>query len=382
MSPRQLSDAALLASTCKAIHAPCARTYARIQAILDNKTKPRGSLGRLEELACRLGAIHTTTPSVPLRGTIVVMGADHGVAEEGVSAFPQSVTLEMLRNFAAGGAAINVLARQADVELVVVDMGIAQPLPTAFCQQHGILDRRLGSGTANFVHTPAMTPAQAHAAIATGIRLAHDLAAAGTTVVGLGEMGIANTTAASAIVCALLGLPAHSVAGRGTGVNAAGLERKIRAIQAGLLRHAPQPTDAVDVLHKVGGFEIGGLVGLTLGAAALHLPVVVDGFIASAAALLAERLAPAVTGSLIAAHASVEPGHAAVLEALGQRPLLALDMRLGEGTGVALAMQLCRASLALLHEMATFDAAGVSTEATLGGPPTPLNADTAPVAAF
>jgi nicotinate-nucleotide--dimethylbenzimidazole phosphoribosyltransferase len=335
---------------------------AATQRLLDGKTKPLRSLGRLEDLACQVAAItgrigdRAGEPSA-LAKAIVVMGADHGVADEGVSAYPREVTAQMLLNFARGGAAINVLARHAGIRVVVVDMGVATPLPAL----PALRSRRLGDGTDNFTRGPAMTRAQALAALAIGAELAGELAADGVGLVGIGEMGIGNTTAASALTARLCGAPPEEVIGRGTGVDDAGLARKREAVRRALAVNDAGPGDPVGVLAQLGGFEIAGLAGVVLGAAAARLPIVVDGFISGAAALAAVRIAPATSGYLIASHRSVETGHRRVLEALGTAPLLDLELRLGEGTGAALAMPLVDAALKILAEMATFDAAGVST---------------------
>lgn len=326
------------------------------QARLDGKTKPRGSLGRLEELACRIAAITGHVQVADLDKVIVVMGADHGVALEGVSAFPQAVTAQMLLNFARGGAAISVLAKQAGARVCVVDMGIVAPLPAT----PGILARRIGAGTANFVQGPAMTAEQARRGVEVGIELAAELSGQGVGLIGLGEMGIGNTTAASAVTAALTGAELCSVTGSGTGVAADALAHKREVIARALRVNAPAQHVPLDVLAKVGGFELAGLCGLTLGAAAHRIPVLMDGFIASSAALLAVRMAPAAGHYLIASHQSVEPGHAHVLRELDQRPLFDLGLRLGEGTGAALAMGLVDAAIAIQREMATFGDAGVS----------------------
>jgi len=346
----------LLAQTCTSMTAVDSAVAAATQRLLDGKTKPRRSLGRLEDLACRVAAIRgTTTPELPVKA-IIVMGADHGVAEEGVSAYPQAVTRQMLLNFATGGAAINVLARHAGAQVVVVDMGVREPLPAGL----SIRAQRIGAATANFTHGAAMSRAQATEAVETGIQLAQELVAGGVTLLGTGEMGIANTTAASAIAAAFTGAAVEAVTGRGTGIDDSGWRRKIDVVRRALSVNHPDPADPLDVLAKVGGFEIGGLAGVVLGGASRNVPVVVDGFIASVAALLAVRLAPAAADYLVAAHQSVEVGHRLVLEALGLRPLLDLELRLGEGTGAALAMSLVDAALRVLHEMATFEGAGVS----------------------
>lgn len=329
---------------------------AKVAARLDAKTKPPRSLGRLEDLACAVAAVQRSSCPTVRRKAVVVMAADHGVAAAGVSAYPQEVTGQMLLNFAAGGAAICVLARQAGARVVIVDMGCATPckgLPE-------VLDRRIGAGTRDFTRGPAMSREEALKGIEAGIAVASDLADQEVSLIGLGEMGIANTTAASAMAAAFLGLPAEAVTGRGTGVDDPGYERKLAAIRTALEVNRPDPADALDVLSKVGGFEIAGLVGVTIGAAARNVPVVTDGLIATAAALAATRLAPRVRGYVLPSHGSVEIGHRRLLEALGLKPLLDLEMRLGEGTGAALAMHLVDASIRILDEMATFESAGVS----------------------
>jgi nicotinate-nucleotide--dimethylbenzimidazole phosphoribosyltransferase len=329
---------------------------AATQRQLDGKTKPLRSLGCLEDLACRVAAIRGQTSPALTEKAIVVMGADHGVTEEGVSAYPREVTAQMLLNFARGGAAINVLARHAGARIVVVDMGVATPLP-ALPQ---IRSHRIGPGTANFTRGPAMSRPQAIAAITVGAALAAELGREGIGLIGIGEMGIGNTTAASALAARLCDARPEEVTGRGTGVDDAGLHRKLDAVRRALAVNDVAASDGIGVLAALGGFEIAGLTGVVLGAAAARIPIVVDGFIAGAAALVAIRIAPATAGYLIASHRSVEPGHRRVLEALGTPPLLDLELRLGEGTGAALAMSLVDAALKLLAEMATFDSAGVS----------------------
>jgi nicotinate-nucleotide--dimethylbenzimidazole phosphoribosyltransferase len=345
-----------LDETCAEIEPVALHVAAATQRLLDAKTKPRRSLGRLEEIACQIAAIRGV-PNPPLpEKAIVVMGADHGVAAEGVSAYPQEVTAQMLLNFASGGAAINVLARHVGARVVVVDMGVKEPLPPST----PIRVERVGPGTRNFTYEPAMTRAETVTALETGIRVARQLGAEGISLLGIGEMGIANTTSASALVAALTGAAVEEVTGRGTGIDDRTLRRKIRVIQGALELRAPDPTDGLDTLAKLGGFEIAGLAGVVLGAAASRIPVVIDGFIASTAALVATRFARAATPYLLASHRSVEAGHRLVLQTLDKKPLLDLDLRLGEGTGAALAMSLVEASLRILHEMATFDAARVS----------------------
>ena len=327
---------------------------ARTQSLLDVKTKPRRSLGRLEDLACRLAAARgVAVPEVP-EPAVVVMAGDHGVAEEGVSAYPAEVTAQMVANFARGGAASNVLARHASAEVVVVDMGVSVPVALP-----GVRAVSIARGTRNMAREPAMTLAQARAALEAGIALAGELADEGITLIALGEMGIANTTAASALAARLTGAEPAEVVGRGTGIDDAGLARKREVLSRALALHR-DAREPLDVLACLGGLEIAGLAGVTLGAAARRVPVLLDGFITSAAALVAVRLCPAVAGYLVASHRSVEPGHRRVLDALGLTPLLELELRLGEGTGAALALPLAAAAIRVLREMATFADAGVS----------------------
>lgn len=327
---------------------------AAIQARLDRQTKPRGSLGRLEELACRFAAI--TGREEIRRRAIFTFAGDHGVTEEGVSAFPREVTPQMVLNFLSGGAAINALARHAGAEVIVVDMGVDYEFPP----QAGLLDRKIARGTRNLARGPAMTREEAVRALETGIALAAWCREERVDLVGTGDMGIGNTTPSAAIAAAIVGRPVAQVTFRGTGIDDAGLARKIAAIEAGLRVNAPDPRDPVDVLAKVGGYEIGGIAGVVLGCAALGLPVVVDGFISTAGALIASELHPHVRGYVFAAHRSVEIGHTGMLERIGQRPLLDLEMRLGEGTGAALAMTIIDAALRGLREIRTFEEAGVA----------------------
>ena len=325
-----------------------------VQARLDRQTKPPGSLGRLEEFARRFVAI-TGREEVRAK-TVFTFAGDHGVTAEGVSAFPPEVTPQMVFNFLEGGAAINVLARHVGAEVKVVDMGVDYEFPP----RRGLLNRKVARGTANLAAGPAMSREQALQALETGIAIAADCAGKGIDLVGTGDMGIGNTTPSAAIAAVFTGLPVEQVTHRGTGIDDAGLVRKIAAIARALEVNRPDPADPVDVLAKVGGFEIGGIAGLVLGCAAVGLPVVVDGFISTAAALIASELHPHVRDYVFAAHQSVEIGHAAMLERIGQRPILDLGMRLGEGTGGALAMGLIEAALRGLREIATFEDAGVN----------------------
>lgn len=337
--------------------APTDREWiARAQARQLSLTKPPGSLGRLEDIANRIVAIQQTlTPKVD-SARIVVFAADHGVTAEGVAPYPSSVTAQMVANFLAGGAGVNALAKVAGAEVVVVDIGVASERdPIA-----GTRGRRVAPGTRNMAEQPAMTADETRSAIGVGIEMGLDAIAAGVEVIGLGEMGIGNSTAASAVTAALTGLPAAVVTGRGTGADNPMLERKIAVIERALERHRPDAGDPLDVLMKVGGLELAGLVGLVLTGAASRRVVVTDGFIATAAAAVAVRLCPAVADYLFAAHRSPEPGHSALLTLIGHEPLLDLQMRLGEGTGAALAFTIIRSAVAAFTQMATFSSAGVS----------------------
>ena len=319
-------------------------------------TKPPGSLGRLEELSIQLAGITGKPQPTVERKAIVVMAGDHGVTAEGVSAYPAEVTSQMVLNFLHGGAAINVIARQVGAKVVVVDMGVASDLNP----HPELIDRKVATGTANMALGPAMSVDQAETALAVGMEIAAGLAGEGMHLIGTGEMGIGNTTASSAITAALTGAPMAEVVGRGTGVDAAGFARKIEIVHRALAVNRPAADDPIEVLAKVGGYEIAGLTGLILGSAAARIPVVIDGFITGAAALVAARLEPRSTGYMIASHQSAEIGHRIVLEALGLSPLFKLDLRLGEGTGAALAMPIIEAAVRLLREMATFASAGVT----------------------
>lgn len=322
----------------------------------DLLTKPQGSLGRLEPLSVQLaGILANPSPRVE-RKAVVVLAGDHGVAAEGVSAYPPEVTAQMVLNFLGGGAAVNVLARQAGARVTVVDVGVMAELP----DHPHLKKRKIAPGTANFLRGPAMSREQAAAAVVTGIEVIEDEVAQGLDLVATGEMGIGNTTPASAITALYTGLPVAQVTGRGTGVDDVGLARKVEAIEQALDMHSPDPADPLGVLSTVGGYEIGAIAGVCLGAAAQRKPVIVDGFISAAGALLAAALCPATKSYLIASHLSVERGHGPLWETLGLRPLLDMDLRLGEGTGAVLAMHVVEAACRLLNEMATFADAGVS----------------------
>ena len=324
------------------------------QRELDHKTKPRGSLGELETLACRIASIRRTVPLAAPRAALLVAAGDHGVAAEGVSAYPQEVTRQMLANFVAGNAAINVLAREFDTAFYLIDAGVAGP-PT-----DGIRSLGLGAGTANFVKEPAMSGEQARAAVEAGVSTAGRLVQDGFDLLAVGDMGIGNTTSASALCAALLPAPPEAVCGRGTGIDDETLGHKTDVVRRAVELHAPDPSDPIGVLAALGGFEIAVLTGVCLGAAAASIPVVLDGFVTGAAALVAARTEPLTAEYMIASHRSPEPGHALVLADLGLRPLLDLGLRLGEGSGAALALPLVRGALALLSDMATFEQAQVT----------------------
>jgi nicotinate-nucleotide--dimethylbenzimidazole phosphoribosyltransferase len=328
---------------------------AAARARQEQLTKPAGSLGRLELLAIQIAGITSQEQPVVANKAIVVMAGDHGVTAEGISAYPAEVTPQMVLNFLRGGAAINALAGVVGARVVVVDIGVASPL-----EHPGLLSRKVAIGTANMAQGPAMTRDQAEEAIAVGIAIADSLARDGVRMVATGEMGIGNTTAASAITAVLTGSSPAEVTGRGTGIDDAQLAHKIAVIERALATNTPNRDDGLDVLAKVGGLEIGGLVGVILGGAAHHMPIVLDGFIAGSAALVAEKLSPQARDYLIAGHISVERGHRVLLESLGLQPLLDLDLRLGEGTGAALAMGIIDGALTAHRQMATFAEAGVS----------------------
>ena len=347
---------------------------------LDGLTKPPGSLGRLEALVVQLAGITGRVDAPVAPGSIVVAAGDHGVAARGVSAYPPEVTAQMVANFVAGGAAINALAGAAGLDVVVVDVGVRGEPPDAGAKTGGadgraagqsraasLVRARVRAGTADLSEGPAMTQDEARQAIGVGLDVAAATIRAGARVVGLGEMGIGNTTAASALVAVLTGAPVDEVTGIGTGLDADGRARKIRRIEDALALHDLDASDALAALAAVGGLEIACLVGVMLGAAAARVPVVLDGFITGAATLVAATLAPTLPPRLIAAHRSVEPGHAVVLDRLGLRPLFDLELRLGEGTGAALAMDLLAAAAAARDGMATFGAAGVAGPADVAG---------------
>jgi nicotinate-nucleotide--dimethylbenzimidazole phosphoribosyltransferase len=318
-------------------------------------TKPPGSLGRLEEIAIQIAGMTGSDRLSVARRAVVVMAADHGVTQEGVSAYPAEVTPQMALNFLRGGAAINAIASSVGATVTVVDVGIAADL-----DHPALVARKVAAGTANMAEGPAMTREQTLAAMVAGAETFEALADAGLDLVATGEMGIGNTTAASALTAVMTGRAVRDVTGRGTGVDDERLERKVSVIERAIRVNAPDARDPLGTLAKVGGLEIAALSGLILAAASRHIPVLLDGFIASSAALIACAWRPLTREYLLAGHVSVEPGHRIILDHLGLRPLLSLEMRLGEGTGAALAMAVVDAALRAHTEMATFDEAGVS----------------------
>jgi nicotinate-nucleotide--dimethylbenzimidazole phosphoribosyltransferase len=341
------------------IPAPDGAASREAQARLDALTKPPGSLGRLEELARRLAEVSGACPPRVAHSAIFTLAGDHGVAAAGVSAYPQIVTAQMVDNFLRGGAAVNALARHVGARVIIADLGVASPLPA----HPELRSMKIAAGTRDMREGPAMSRPQAVAAIERGIELVETEMARGLDLIGTGDMGIGNTTAASAMTAALTRAPVAAVTGLGTGVDEQGRRRKIEAIERALAVNQPDARDGIDVLAKVGGFEIAGLVGVMLAGAAHRIPVFLDGFIAGAAALAAVTLSPPARYALVASHRSAEPGHHHVLNALGLVPFLDLGMRLGEGTGAALGISLARAAVAALTEMATFKSAGVSGRA-------------------
>jgi nicotinate-nucleotide--dimethylbenzimidazole phosphoribosyltransferase len=347
----------LLADTLAAIAPADAGAMAQARERQERLTKPSGSLGVLEELSVRLaGLAGDCPPAVPEPAAVAVFAADHGVHAQRVTPWPQEVTVQMVANFLAGGAVVNAIAAQAGAEVCVVDVGVAAEIPPA----PGLLPRKVRPGTADMTEGPAMSAGEAQRAVEAGIETARDLVAAGNRCLVTGDMGIANTTASAALIAVFTGAEAQEVTGRGTGIDDETWERKVSVIRRALARHQPDPADPLAVLAAVGGLEHAALAGFMLGAAALRTPVVLDGVIACAAALAARAMAPDVVDCLVAGHMSTEPGARRALSALGLRPLLDLDMRLGEGSGAALAVPIVQAAARVLRDVATFDSAGVS----------------------
>lgn len=327
----------------------------KAQARLDSLTKPQGSLGRLEKLAKRMvGITGSLNPAINNKG-IIVMAGDHGIVKEGVSAFPQKVTAQMVYNFASGGAAINVLARHVGAKVTIVDMGVSADLG----ENPQIITKKIDYGTKNFAKGSAMSREQAIQSIQAGIEVVEERGKK-LDILGIGDMGIGNTTPSSAIIAAFSDCKVRNVTGRGTGIDDETFERKVRIIEKGLSVNQPDSCNPIDVLTKVGGFEIGGIAGCILAAATFRIPVVIDGFISTAGALIAAELAPLAKQYIIASHNSQEVGHKTMLKKMGLRPLFDLNLRLGEGTGAVLGISLVEASVKILTEMATFEGAGVS----------------------
>lgn len=376
-------DGILLKKTINNINAPSLKAAKEAQARLDSLTKPQGSLGRLEELAKQVASITGKLNPDLSKKIIIVMAADHGVVKEGVSAYPQEVTPQMVYNFLDGGAAINVLAGYIGADVAVVDAGIAtdmkhksiQPVEdkdpvslTGPAQEKNknkttsgiFFDKKIDSGTKNIADGAAMTQLQAIKSIEAGISTAIMMIEKGYGIIGTGDMGIGNTTASSAIAASICKAEPELVTGFGTGVDDTGYSRKVQAIIKAIGINKPNPDDGLDVLSKVGGFEIGAIAGIILGCASKKIPVVIDGFISGAAALIAEKLAPGCRDYMIASHCSVEKGHKIILGKLDIKPLFDFDMRLGEGTGAAIGISIVEAALKVLNEMATFDEAKVS----------------------
>jgi nicotinate-nucleotide--dimethylbenzimidazole phosphoribosyltransferase len=323
-------------------------------------TKPAGSLGRLEEISVQLAGITgQCPPPVPARKGVIVFAGDHGITARGVSAYPREVTPQMVLNFLHGGAAINVLARQAGARVIVVDAGVAAAIPPTA----GLVQGKIALGTDDFTAGPAMTHEQAIAAVDLGIRVAQDEIARGLDLLACGDMGIGNTTPSAAITAVIARAPVRTVTGPGTGIGSAAMAQKATLIEAAIERNQPDASDGLDVLSKVGGYEIGAIAGAMIAAGAARIPVIVDGFIATAGALIACTLAPGLRPYLIAGHRSQEPGHDVALAHLGLAPLLDLYMRLGEGTGAVLAFHIVDAAARIINEMATFAEAGVATGA-------------------
>jgi len=346
----------LLPKTIEMIKPLDVKAMAEARARQDRLTKPPGSLGRLEELSIQLAGIQGRPIPQIEQKAIVVMAGDHGVVAEKIGNWPQEVTAQMVLNFLAGGAGINVVARQAGARITVVDIGVATDMEPGL----KLLTRKIAPGTGNITSGPAMSREEALRAVETGIEITTVEVARGLDIIGTGDMGIGNTTASSAICAVITGRPVAEVTGRGTGIDDGQLARKIEIIERALAVNRPELGEPLDVLAKVGGFEIAGLVGVMLAAAANRTPVVIDGFISGAAALIATALAPGLRDFLIAAHLSAEAGHRWLLEHLGLEPLLDFEMRLGEGTGAALGIMLCETATRILAEMATFGEAGVS----------------------
>ncbi|MFH1538090.1 MAG: nicotinate-nucleotide--dimethylbenzimidazole phosphoribosyltransferase [bacterium] len=344
--------------TIEKISPPDQEWLKKAQVYIDNLVKPVGSLGRLEEFAAKIVAIQQTMEPSLEKKRVVLMAGDHGVVDEGISLYPQEVTCAMVGNFIGGGAAVCVLARHAGADVTVVDMGVAADLEPA----DGLLIRKVRKGTDNFAKGPAMSVEDAEKAILTGIEIAKEMKAAGARTILTGDMGIGNTTPSAAVCAVITGMSPGELAGRGTGLDDEGVAKKAAVIEKGIELNKPDAKDAIDVLSRVGGLEIAGLCGLILGGCAEGMVVVVDGFISTAGLLAAWKMCPTVLDLIFPAHRSAESGHSKVLEFLKVRPILDLDMRLGEGTGAIEALHLLEASMRMFREMSTFSEAGVKRE--------------------
>lgn len=354
----------ILNNTLKHIEDVLIDPYGDIKRKFKSFATPCGSLGRLEELATIYASIKGNVKCQIKYKKIFTMAGDHGVVEEGVSAFPQQVTVQMVQNFMEGKAAINILARHIGAVVIVVDSGVASHIEANMfrnqCKEQRFKIKKVGLGTKNMALGPAMSRDDAIRSIETGIELIEEELEEGLDIIGTGDMGIGNTTSSSAILAVLGKQDVEMITGLGTGLNEGALKKKIQVIKKALFVNQPNPNDPVDVLAKVGGYEIGGIAGLCIGAARYHVPVVLDGFISTAGALIANAIEPKVNKYLIASHVSAEKGHKIMLNLLNKTPLLDLNMRLGEGTGAALGISLVEAGVKLLNEMATFHEAGVS----------------------
>lgn len=332
------------------------KAMAKVRERQDKLTKPQGSLGRLEDLSAQIAGIRGESLPRIKNKVIITMAGDHGITDESVSAYPGEVTPQMVYNFLSGGAGINVFSRFVEAKVVIVDMGVCTDLE----ENKDLVVRKINYGTRNFLKEPAMTREEAKKAIEAGMEIAENEITKGADIIGTGDMGIGNTTSSSAITAAITGASVSEVTGRGTGIDDEQLKHKVEVIEKSLNLHKPDAMDPLDVLSKVGGFEIGGIAGVILAGAAMRIPVVIDGFISGAGALIADKFSDKCRNFMIASHCSYEKGHQVILEWLSLNPLLNFNMRLGEGTGAALGISIIEASLKLLSEMATFEKAGVS----------------------
>lgn len=351
-----------LQNTIASINTPDIKVMVDVQNKLNNLTKPLGSLGKLEEIAMKVSGITRNTQPKIKNKVIVTVASDHGIANEKVSAYPQEVTEQMVYNFLNGGAGINVMTKHINARVTVVDVGVKNKITDHSSKYENcrFIDKKINTGTKNFLFEEAMTMNEAFQSISTGIEIAKEEIAGGADIIGIGEMGIGNTTSSSAIVSLVTGIDVEKVTGRGTGITDDALINKIQVIKKALDLHKPSPKNGLDILSKIGGFEIGTMAGIFLGAASMNTPCVIDGFISGAGALLAYVIEPKVRDYMFASHCSVEIGHKITLDYMGLEPLFDLSLRLGEGTGAALGIHIIEAGVRLLNEMATFNSAGVS----------------------